>query len=322
MAFIHPVGAEWVAGHPDDVERVCSFLDLTNIELCNGRLDTTAVLINIVNFTLGLHIHCGNDELLSYLIVLLVIFSPHRFLSDSRLLAAVTPLHARLIEFLRIYLEGTYWRGSTSICIQNLNQSKQHAIINEDCYCTTSQQHNSDFSKLTFLDSAVAASHDGYSSTFSYPINHSEYTGSWRVCHRRPLVPTITPDFEACTMVGIHLPGLAALKREQRDHLRSLIVDLRIHDQMDYTMLEKFGLRVPLLSNLCASNSTSSSACESTNTEIETDWRWKFAFCVSALNDHRMSEVTLRDQEVRWALSQQYTPLINELLDTISPSQQ
>ena len=120
-------------------------------------------------------------------------------------------------------------------------------------------------------------------------------------------------------MIGIHLPGLAALTREQRDHLRSLIVDLRIHDQVDYTMLEKFSLRVPLLSNL---NSNRSSACENTNMKIETDWRWKFAFCVAALNDHRMSEVTLRDQEVRWALSQQYTPLINELLATISPSQQ
>ena len=154
MAFIHPVGAEWVAGHPDDVERVCSFIDVTNIELCNGRFDTTAVLINIVNFTLGIHIHCGNDELLSYLIVLLVIFSPHRFLADPRLLATVTPLHAKYIEFLRLYLEGSYWRGSTystntGICIQNLNQSNQHAIINKTCYSTTSQSHHSDFSRFS-----------------------------------------------------------------------------------------------------------------------------------------------------------------------------
>lgn len=42
--------------------------------------------------------------------------------------------------------------------------------------------------------------------------------------------------------------------------------------------------------------------------------------CVAALNDVRMSEVTVRDYEVRWGLSQQYTPLFNELLALALPT--
>ena len=50
-------------------------------------------------------------------------------------------------------------------------------------------------------------------------------------------------------------------------------------------------------------------------------WREQFAFCVAALNDVRMSEVTLRDHELRWAISEQYTPLFNELLSMAQPAE-
>lgn len=55
--------------------------------------------------------------------------------------------------------------------------------------------------------------------------------------------------------------------------------------------------------------------------EEKPEWSEKFAFCVAALNDVRMSEVTLRDHELRWAISEQYTPLFIELLSIAQPQQ-
>lgn len=43
-------------------------------------------------------------------------------------------------------------------------------------------------------------------------------------------------------------------------------------------------------------------------------WRWLFAFCVAALQDARVAEVTQRDYDTRLAISNQFTPLIREML--------
>lgn len=318
MAFIHSVCDEWVAEHPEDVERVCGFVDLANLELFNGRLDTTAVLINIVNFTLGIHFHFGNDELLIYVIVLLVIFSPHRFLAHAHLLAEVTPLHARLIEFLRQYLEGTYLREQTHV--PSSEQTSDKINTNANMKYLNSGGPTCASQRLV----AVAEQNVPASSSLEHQSNAFAEQLQWRVCTRPPAVSTITPDFERSTMIGYYLPGLAALSSEQREQLRSKIIALRIHDQLDGAMLRKFGLGGAQISSSTrapcshASRCTSATGC-GTHCGLEADWRWKFVFLLAALNDPRMSEVSLRDHEVRWAISEQYTPLINELL-VASPS--
>ena len=43
-------------------------------------------------------------------------------------------------------------------------------------------------------------------------------------------------------------------------------------------------------------------------------WRWLFAFCIAALNDPRVAEVSQRDYDTRLAISNQFTPLIREML--------
>ena len=42
---------------------------------------------------------------------------------------------------------------------------------------------------------------------------------------------------------------------------------------------------------------------------------WLFAFCVSALNDPRVDEVSQRDYYLRLNATEKYTPIITELLE-------
>lgn len=252
------------------------------------------------------------------MIVLLGIFSPHRFLGNTRLLASVMPLHAKLLEFLRQYLEGSYWKGP--LCNQNFNYKITNTEYdNVARYESISQQiHTGFLTKPNLLDTfsnSTMCSFSNYRSTPSLVPTINIAAHCWRVCTRRPPTPTITPDFEACSMFGTHLPGLAALTQEQRDRLKSMIVNVRIHDQVDWQMLEAFGFGATQFSSPRAQalEGSGSSACAHMSTELEANWRWRFVFCVTALNDPRMSEVTLPDRDVRWALSQQYTPLMNEL---------
>lgn len=73
-----------------------------NINL--GLFEMAAVYLNGANYAAEVKTYIP-DEMVSYLLVLLNVFSPHRFLVHSRLLATVTPLHARLLQFLKQYLE-------------------------------------------------------------------------------------------------------------------------------------------------------------------------------------------------------------------------
>ena len=62
------------------------------------------MLINLSNYTAEVVDAIGDDKLLRVLIGFINLLSPHRFAANSLLLAAVTPIHASLLQFLRQYL--------------------------------------------------------------------------------------------------------------------------------------------------------------------------------------------------------------------------
>lgn len=261
MAFVHWVSPEYVkSGHPNDCVRVNLFVDVANIELCAGLLETSAVMVNSVNFAIAIHQHCGRDELLMYMIVLLTIFSPHRYMAKPNLLAAVTPLHAKLLEFLRQYLEDSYRQRALSSqnhmlrVYQNQRSPQKPSARLPHCQTLISQasastspspspsdQHVRSHCVTTGSQCPVATnmqtnmnSGDAHSSSLcnsGAPIRGS---------HRFPV--NITPDFEHSTMLGVHLSGLANLSDEQRQHLKSLIVNVQICKQLDCRMLQQFGI--------------------------------------------------------------------------------
>ena len=322
MAFVHPVSPEYVnAGHPDDTVRINSVLDVANIELSSGVVDTTAVIINSFNFAIGIHLHCGRDYLLMYMIVLLNIFSPHRYLADPHLLSAVSPLHARLLEFLKIYLENS---SHQPLLTADPLQAYQIQQYGQSPYPPIPASQSQSPPSFEFPPNVPLTSNlqSPYTPTLPPTSPAHEVPSCTRLRFKcRPLASRITPDFEQCTMFGTFVPGLATLSNEQRELFKSLLVNSRICDQLDKRMLQQFGLsgppKCPLAAAACSSSQDPYSPSQH---EPEDDWRAEFAVCIAALNDVRMSEVTVRDYEVRWGLSQQYTPLFNELLALAQPT--
>ena len=211
-------------------------------------------MINSVNFAIGIHQHCGRDALLMYLIVLINIFSPHRYLAKPHLLAAVTPLHAKLLEFLRQYLEVSSQQRSHMF---NQKQEPQ-----QNPFLIPPQNHSPQTTNTSHLISTNFSAHlnfqSGHSATSASPSmnfltsnfnTYPTYALGSHACsfdklnrdsHRFPV--SITPDFENDTMLGVYLAGLAGLSDEQRQHLKSLIVNVQICEQLDKTMMQKFGI--------------------------------------------------------------------------------
>ena len=234
------------AGHWDDVDRELPIIQGMSYDLQMGFVEETALLINCTNYSLSIHANCGEDEVIIYLLMLLNIFSPHRFLANAHILAAVAPIHAKLLQFLRQYLE---------------------AVHPQQVYS---------FSTSTFTASD------------RFP-NESTASGTYT---------ELVPDFERSTILGIYLPELEALSPELRERLQNMLFYPRIEHHIDRNLLAGFGL---VLEPAAVQNS------------LRSDWRWLFAFCVAALNDVRVDEVSQRDYEMRRAISNQYTPLILEL---------
>ena len=69
-----------------------------------------------------------------------------------------------------------------------------------------------------------------------------------------------------------------------------------------------------------SSTSTSKSTSEAAIAPDSGDWRWLFAFCVAALNDVRVDEVSFNDMEARIGASRKFTPLLYEILASASPT--
>ena len=242
MSFIHPVSIEYIsADHWDDVERELPIIQGMNFDLQMGFVEQAALLINCTNYSLSIHANCGEDEVIIYMLMLLNIFSPHRFLANAHILAAVAPIHAKLLQFLRQYLE---------------------AVHPQQVYSSTAS--------------------DRFPNECTASVTYTE----------------LVPNFERFTVLGIYLPALEALSPELRQRLQNMLIYPRIEYHIDRNLLAGFGL---VLEPGAVQNS------------LRSDWRWLFAFCMAALNDVRVDEVSQRDYEMRRGISNQYTPLILEL---------
>lgn len=190
--------------------------------LCAGFIEGTAMLINLSNYTSEVVDAIGENKLLRVLIGFINLLSPHRFAANSPLLAAVTPIHSSLLQFLRQYL---FRIGNSSI-----SSESEHV----------------------------------------YRISEST-----RV--------TITPEKKLIAF-GRPMEAFDRLPADQRDLLVSMTRGLPIFSRVQ-----------PI-------------------SAFQTRAEWLFAFCNEALNDMRVDEVSQEDYKMRLGCSQQYTPLISELL--------
>ena len=190
--------------------------------IVGGHVDTAALLINMTNYTAEILDAIGDDKLLRVLIGFINLFSPHRFAAHATLLAALTPIHACLLQFLRQYIDLYYGSAEESSI---LNTS---ATISENTRITLT----SDSKLIAF---------------------------------------------------GKQLEAFNRLSADQRALLVSLVRFNPIRERVSTSL-----------------NSTRAA--------------WLFSFCVEALNDVRVEEVSQNDCNMRFAASEQYTPLILELL--------
>lgn len=94
--------------------RKFDLFDVIEANLNSGLLDASALLINLSNYTAEVVDAFGEDRLPRVLIGLLNLLSPHRFAAVAPLLAAITPIHMSLLQFLRQYIDRNYGNGPSS----------------------------------------------------------------------------------------------------------------------------------------------------------------------------------------------------------------
>lgn len=142
-------------------------------------------------------------------------------------------------------------------------------------------------------------------------------------------------DFDNSTLLGHPLPALASAMPEQRIRLGAMVNYSLIHDNIDVSLLASLGFThrdwtpdQPYELNGSGSHFESvaaSAAAERSDLQRDSmcccndDWRWLFAFCIAALNDIRMDEVSQQAYAIRLAMSTRFTPLVMELLSRASP---
>ena len=73
-----------------------------------GHPEFRAYLKEYIEFHASLHARFGRDLVLFYILLLIDLFSPHRFKSDYELLQVLVPAHARCVQFLEHYLRRHY----------------------------------------------------------------------------------------------------------------------------------------------------------------------------------------------------------------------
>ena len=316
LAFVHPVCEEYVrAGHEDDRERVMPLVDLVNAELASGFMESAALLVNAANYAIGVRSHLGDDQLAAYLLVLLNVFSPHRFLGDAQLLAAVVPLHARLLQFLRQYLESRPPIPAAPTSRQPLG-----------CVCTSSTCSGSgSHSYSNSYSNSHANSHAANGAAFNGAPNQNQHANpNLNECAH---VHLVVLDLDNDSMLGRRLPALASTGPEQRARLRAMINYIVIHDRLDASLLASLDLRQLNVDHSPQNQRGELSEIQPAEAQNghrppvshSDDWRWLFAFCIAALNDVRVDEVSQQAYAMRMAMSTRYTPLAVELLSRSSP---
>lgn len=112
----------------------------------NGHSQFRDYLKAYIEFHGSLHARFGRDLVLFYILLLIDLFSPHRFKSDYELLQVLVPAHARCVQFLEHYLRRHYSESAADavesssspdadahsavrshflFCIEKLNESRR-----------------------------------------------------------------------------------------------------------------------------------------------------------------------------------------------------
>ena len=226
---------------------------------CRTAAQAAAFYVNCANYTAEVRAFFGREDIMApYFLVLLNVFSPHRFLAapdDSQPSRQST-------------------RVSCSVSIST--SSARMRPLSSRCRRVHASALGPEQFPIRPYDVQVAANADG--------------------------------EAERLMIYGEPSAPLAALSPADRARFIALIDDSRISSRV-------------LAARQQANYSGAGNPYSSTN---NVDWRWLFDFCVAALNDVRVDEVSQRDYEMRLAISSKFTPLIAELLNPLSsltPSQ-
>ena len=93
--------------HPveDGEDRLHPLIQPVAANLEAGFVESSAILLQLLQYSAELHAHTGGDRLVRFLLLLVQVLAPHRFVQDADLLSYVVPAHARLLQFLRQYFE-------------------------------------------------------------------------------------------------------------------------------------------------------------------------------------------------------------------------
>lgn len=93
--------------HPveDGPDRIHPLIQPVAANLQAGYVESSAILLQLLQYSAELHAHAAGDRLVRFLLLLIQVLAPHRFVQDADLLTAVVPAHARLLQFLRQYFE-------------------------------------------------------------------------------------------------------------------------------------------------------------------------------------------------------------------------
>lgn len=278
------------------------FLDL--------HAQAAAFYVNCANYTAELRGFFGpNDMLVPYLLVLLNVFSPHRFLAAPEELAAVTPIHARLLQCLRQYLEKNYGRCTLTLASQ----------------CPSSGSRSGAGEPLGPLQCPIRPYTveiiEGESETESACGQRRPETGRY-LLYGEPSAPLAALSAaDRARFVELidtsRISSRVLASRRQSSHSTSIAPYPQPQSPLNPSIKRSIDAGAP------AANTNHQAFAESYSYTpafgvTNVDWRWLFDFCVAALNDVRVDEVSQRDYEMRLAISSKFSPLIVELLDPLS----
>lgn len=182
-------------------------------------------------------------------------FSPHRFLAHPGLVAALGPIHARYLQFLKQYLALSY----------------PHL-------------------QFSLFSGSTSSPSDAENRRLFYGPLHN-------------LLPVLHVDLDAGAIAGHPVSALSpgALSPALRERFAALVQYEHISDRAPAS-----GAGALALFPECDGGLVDATG--------RAGWRWLFAFCIAALNDPRVAEVSQRDYETRLAISNKFTPLIREML--------
>lgn len=98
----------WVLQVENCPERVYLINDMVALFESSGQAHIRDYMRSYCEFHTQLRNEFGDDMILFFVLILIDMFSPHRFTTDRDMLAQLVPAHARYVQFLELYLSSNY----------------------------------------------------------------------------------------------------------------------------------------------------------------------------------------------------------------------